>query len=399
MKREAEPASTGRPKLLFLLNEALFFTTHRMPVALAAQQAGCEVHVAAPYEAASVEVIRANGFHYHDLPLKRGGRNPFAELRLLAAFFILLGRIRPHLVHHVAMKPVIFGGLASRILRVPAAVFAITGLGFLFVRDDWPVRLLRALIMPAYRFALGHRNGMTIFQNPDDHALFLRYHLIKPDRCTMIRGCGVEMSEFRPGAKAAGPPIVMFPARIIGDKGVHEFIDAARQLKAAGREARFVLVGRRDPDNPTDVPEATVRGWEREGLVEWWGYRQDMPAVLAQATVICMPSYREGLPRGLIEAAACGVAIVTTDVAGCREVVDHAVSGLLVPPRDGAATANAIGELLGQPEVCAGYARQARFKAEREFSLGQFVDDSIAVYAAVAPAGPFPQKSPNRRAG
>lgn len=260
MKGQARPERIKRPKLLFLLNEALFFTTHRMPVAAAAKAAGCEVHVAAPYEAASVEVIRANGFHYHDLPLKRGGRNPLAELRLLGTFFSLIRQIKPDLVHHVAMKPVIFGGIASRLLRVPAAVFAITGLGFLFVRDDWSARLIRALIMPLYRFALGHPNGITIFQNPDDRALFIRHHLIKLEQDALIRGCGVDMAEFRPGPKAPGPPIVMFPARIIGDKGVHEFIEAARRLKEAGEEAQFVLVGRRDPANPTDVPEDTVRG-------------------------------------------------------------------------------------------------------------------------------------------
>lgn len=392
MKRGAKAEKIKRPKLLFLLNEALFFTTHRMPVALAAKAAGCEVHVAAPYDAAPVELIRANGFRYHDLPLKRGGRNPLAELRLLWAFFSLIRQVRPHLVHHVAMKPVIFGGIASRLLRVPAAVFAITGLGFLFVRDDWQARLIRRLIMPLYRFALGHRNGITIFQNPDDRALFFHHNLVRLDRDALIRGCGVDMAEFRPGPKAPGAPIVMFPARIIGDKGVHEFIAAVRHLKKAGSEARFVLVGRRDPDNPTDVPEETVRGWEAEGLVEWWGYRQDMAEVLPQATVICMPSYREGLPRGLIEAAASGVAIVTTDVAGCREVVDHRLSGLLVPLKNAEATADAIAQLLADPRNCANFAHQARLKAEREFSVEQFVADSLDIYATVVPGGPFARK-------
>jgi glycosyltransferase involved in cell wall biosynthesis len=392
-------ARISRPKLLFLLNEALFFTTHRMPVALAAKDLGCEVHVAAPFDEGPVEIIRANGFHYYDLPLKRGGRNPLAELRLLAAFFALIRKVKPDLVHHVAMKPVIFGGLASRVLRVPAAVFAVTGLGFLFVRDDWAARLIRSLITPLYRFALGHPNSITIFQNPDDRHLFSRRHLLKLDRAVTIRGCGVDMSEFRPGPKPEGPPIVMFPARIIGDKGVHEFIDAVRRLKAEGRDAHFVLVGRRDPANPTDVPEATIQSWQDEGLVEWWGYRQDMPDVLRQATIICMPSYREGLPRGLIEAAASGIAIVTTDVAGCREVVDHRLTGLLVPLKDGAATARAIGDLLDGPDICQQYARQARTKAKTEFSVEQFVADSLAVYEQVLPQGPFAKRPERPKTG
>jgi len=382
----AQAESAAPPRLLFLVNEALFFTTHRLPVAVAAQAAGLEVHVAAPFDAGPVETIAAHGFHYHDLPLERGGRNPLAELRLLARFFALIRRLRPALVHHVAMKPVIYGGLASRLLRVPAVVHAITGLGFLFIRDDPPARLIRRLIIPLYRFALGHPNGRVIFQNPDDLALFLAQRLVDPADVVMIRGCGVDLQQYAPAPAPAGPPIVLFPARIIGDKGVHEFVSAASALKAAGAEARFVLAGRRDPANPTDVPEATIRQWQADGIVEWWGYREDMPSVLAQAAVVCMPSYREGLPRVLIEAAACGVAIVTTDVPGCREVVDDGRTGLLVPLRDGPATAAAIGRLLADPELRAQMAAAGRAKAEREFSVEQFVADTLATYAQVAPA-------------
>jgi len=379
-----EQADATAPRLLFVVNEALFFTTHRLPVAVAAHAAGVEVHVAAPFDAGPVEIIRNHGFHYHDLPLKRGGRNPLDELRLLARCFSLVRRLRPHLVHHVAMKPVIYGGLASRLLGVPAVVHAITGLGFLFIRDDASARLIRRAIMPLYRYALGHRNGRVIFQNPDDLQLFLKHELVAAERTVMIRGCGVDLDEFAPAAPPPGPPIVLFPARIIGDKGVQEFVTAARRLTAAGQPARFVLAGRRDPDNPTDVPEATIRQWEHDGLVEWWGYREDMPAVLAQAAVVCMPSYREGLPRVLIEAAACGVAIVTTDVPGCREVVDDGETGLLVPLRDGAATAAAIEHLLRQPDQRARMGRAGRAKAEREFSVEQFVADTLACYRSVA---------------
>jgi len=177
----------------------------------------------------------------------------------------------------------------------------------------------------------------------------------------------------------------MFPARILGDKGVHEFVHAARTLKAAGANARFVLVGRRDPANPTDVPEATIRAWEAEGLVEWWGFRTDMPAVLLQAHVICMPSYREGLPRGLIEAAACGLPIVSADVPGCREVVRHGETGFLVPVRDGAATAEAIGKLLEDPALRRSMGQAARQMALDEFTVEAFVADTLATYDAVLP--------------
>ncbi len=371
------------PRLLFLMNEALFFTTHRLPVALAAQAAGYDVHVAAPHEDGPVAVIKGAGFHYHDLPLKRGGRGLLGELRLLARCFQLIRRIKPDLVHHVAMKPVIFGGLASRLMGVRAVVHAITGMGFLFIRDDWPARAIRMLIMPLYRYALGHPNARVIFQNPDDLGLFLSRRLVRPEITVMIKGCGVDMTTFAPAPAPHGPIVVMFPARILGDKGVHEFVHAARALKADGCQARFVLVGRRDPANPTDVAEATIRGWEAEGVVEWWGFRTDMPQVLPQAQIICMPSYREGLPRGLIEAAACGLPIVTADVPGCREVVHQGESGFLVPVRDGPATAEAIGKLLKDADLRRSMGQAARQLALDEFTVEAFVADTLATYDAV----------------
>ncbi|MDP6691904.1 MAG: glycosyltransferase family 4 protein [Alphaproteobacteria bacterium] len=378
------------PRLLFLMNEALFFTTHRMPVALAAQAAGFEVHVAAPFAADPVEVIRGCGFHYHVMPLKRGGRSLWGEARLLARCFRLIRLIKPDLVHHVAMKPVIFGGLASRLMGVGAVVHAVTGLGFLFIRDDWLARIIRALIMPLYRFALGHPNARVIFQNPDDLKMFLDRGLVREETTVMIKGCGVDMTIFAPGETPGEPIVVMFPARILGDKGVHEFVQAARALKDAGSEARFVLVGRRDPSNPTDVAEATIRAWEAEDLVEWWGFHSDMPDVLRQAHIVCMPSYREGLPRGLIEAAACGLPIVTADVPGCREVVRQGESGLLVPVRDGPATAEAIGKLLADSGLRRSMGRAARQLALDEFTVEAFVADTMATYEAVLPRGEQP---------
>lgn len=365
------------------MNEALFFTTHRMPVAVAAAKLGYEVHVAAPYEEASVDKIKAQGFAYHDIPLERGGLNPLGELKLIWHLFGLVRRLRPDLVHHVAMKPVTYGGLATRLLGVPAVVHAVTGLGYLFTREDVKSRAIRSLILRLYRFALGHKNAVAIFQNPDDLALFTERDLVDPAIVVMIKGCGCDVNVFKPRPRPARPVTVMFPARILGDKGVNEFIEAVRILKAEGTDARFLLVGRRDPLNPTDVPEETIRGWERDGLVEWWGFRTDMPDVLVEADIICMPSYREGLPRGLIEAASCGLPIVTADVPGCREIVRDDDNGLLVPVRDGKATADALRRLIDDADLRERLGRRSRERAETEFSEEKFVADTLAAYAQV----------------
>ncbi len=374
-------------RLLIIVHEALFFATHRLPVGRAMLARGWEVHVAAPPDADMAARLQAEGFILHPIPLARGGQNPLAEFRLMLALLALLRRLRPMLVHHVSMKPVIWGGMASRLARVKAAVHAITGLGFVFIRQDFKARLLRAVIRRLYRFALGHPNGRAIFQNPDDLALFQANAMVLPGRWCMIKGCGVDMAAFparpEPSEHVQAPPVVMFPARLLGDKGVNEFAAAATELRAEGVAARFVLVGRRDPDNPTDIGEARLKQWVDSGLMEYWGFSTDMAATLAQADLIVMPSYREGLPRGLIEAAATQRAIITADVPGCREVVRHEQNGLLVPVQDAAATAAAMRRLILDADLRRALGRRGRAIAEAEFSVEHFVSESLKAYDAV----------------
>lgn len=371
-------------RLLFVVQEALFFTTHRLPVGLAMRDRGWEVHVAGPADAAVAARITAAGLHFHPIPLGRGGQNPLAELRLLLALAVLFLRLRPALLHLVSIKPVIWGGFAARLLGLPAVVHAITGLGYLFIREDGRRGLLHRVLFRLYRYALHHPNAVTIFQNPDDLSMFAQERLVPPDGWVMIRGCGVDMRVFskqpEPAIGPEHPPVVMFPARLLGDKGVREFVLAAETLRTEGVRARFVLVGRRDPDNPTDIGEAQLQQWIASGTVEHWGYAEDMPTMLARAHIIVLPSYREGLPRGLIEAAAVGRAIVTADVPGCREVVRHEMNGLLVPVRDGQATAAAIRRLLEDSALRHRLAIEGRKMAEREFSVEGFVEASLAAY-------------------
>ncbi|WP_290815404.1 glycosyltransferase family 4 protein [Ferrovibrio sp.] len=381
--------------MLIVVQEALFFTTHRLPVGRAMRQRGWAVHVAAPDDSAIAASLAAEGFTFHPIPLIRSRQNPLAELRLLLVLFGLCLRLRPDLLHLVSVKPVVWGGVAARLLALPAVVHAITGLGYVFIRtakkapglSGTKTDLLRRLVEGLYRLALAHGNSVTIFQNPDDLVVFEQRRLVSQDRTAMIRGCGVDMQVFaaqpEPAIDAEHPPVVMFPARLLGDKGVREFVAAAEQLRAAGVTARFVLIGRRDPDNKTDIGEAQLQAWIDSGAVEYWGFSEDMPATLARAHVIVMPSYREGLPRGLIEAAAIGRAIVTTDAPGCREVVRHEGNGLLVPVGDGVAVAAAIRRLLEDSVLRQRLAARGRAIAEEEFSVEHFVDASLNAYDRV----------------
>ncbi len=375
----------NKGRLLFLLNDAPFFVTHRLSVAVAARQAGWEVHVAVPFEAEAVATISAAGIQHHDAPLARGGTNPLAEFKLMRTYWRLIRRLQPRLVHAVTMKPGAYGGAIARLLGVPGLVIAVTGLGFLFLRDTFKTRMLRRIVLALYGFGLGHRNARAIFQNPDDLALFERHGLVGTTPVHMIKGCGVDLAAFAPTPEPSGPPVVVFPARLIEDKGLHEFIATAKAVKHKGLNAVFHLVGRTDADNPTDVGETMIRRWEAAGLIEWQGFASDMPKIFAACHIVCLPSYREGLPRTLIEAAACGRAIVATDVPGCREVVRDGDNGLLVPARDGAATAAAVIRLIEDPDLRRAMGLRGRAIAEAEFSVEDFVARSLVVYEEVCP--------------
>ncbi len=378
------------PRLLYLVNETHYFSTHWLAVAAAAKAAGCEVHVAAPFAAEGVAAIAAAGLRYHPIPLERRSLSPWGELRLLAAIFALERRLKPDLVHHLTMKPVVWGGLAARAAQVPAAVFSINGLGHLFLGPDLGTRLLRALVTPLYRLSLGHRRSRTVFQNPDDRALFLKLGLVGAARAEQIKGSGVDLTRFRPRPEPDGPPVVLLPARLLAEKGVNEFVAAAKMLRGQGVAGRFALAGRIDPGNPSAIAEATIRAWVAVGTIEWWGHRGDMPEALAEAAIVCLPSYREGTPRALIEASAVGRAIVATDVPGCREIVRDGVNGLLVPARDAAALAQALRRVIEDKALRRELAAAGQRIAVSEFSAARFHGDILAIYRDLLPAGALP---------
>lgn len=364
------------PRLLIVVNDATFFLSHRVPIALAARDAGYDVHVAAPRAEAS-EQIEALGLAFHEIAFSRSGTSPRRELSTAVALARLYRALRPDLVHHVSSKPILYGGFAARLLGVPAVVHAISGLGHVFTAETPRVRMLRPIVLAAYRVAAAHSNAALIFQNDDDRATIGR---TRAKLVTVIRGgSGVDLERFRPTPMPVDEPIVMLPARMTWDKGIAELVEAARELASSGVRARFVLVGGGDHENPEAIPEEQLRAWCAEGVVEWWGHRSDMPDVLAQATLVCLPSYREGLPKALVEACAIGRPIVTTDVPGCRDVIGDGTHGVLVPARDARALAAAIRELLSDRARLERMGREASERARR-FSSVQVVEQTLEVY-------------------
>lgn len=365
--------------LLFVVNVDWFFLSHRLPIAIAAQKSGFDVHIATGITDKQ-SVLESYGLKVHQLGLVRGGVGLLNAVQTVFDLRQILKNIRPDVVHLVTIKPVLLGGLVARWLRVPAVVSAVSGLGYVFMADGFKARMRRGMVGHVYAWALGHPNQAVIFQNPDDRDTLMEATSLPAAKVEMIRGSGVDLAQHALTPAPTGVPVVLFPARLLADKGVFEFVDAARLLQAKGVVARFVLAGLVDSANPTSVSQDQLNAWASDGVVENWGYRTDMPQVMASASLVVLPSYREGLPKALLEAAACGRAVVTTDVPGCRDAIEPGVSGLLVPVRNSDALAHAIEELLTNHEKRGAMGVAGRRLAEQEFDVTAVVDKHLAIY-------------------
>jgi glycosyltransferase involved in cell wall biosynthesis len=365
-------------RLLIIVNVDWFFLSHRLPVALAARDAGFEVHVATTLTGPT-EAIERHGFTLHPITFDRSSIGPIGALQLACSLYALIRKLAPDVVHLVTIKPVLLGGLAARSARVPKVIAAISGLGFVFTAHGTIASMRRTMVALLYRLALSRPNVRVIFQNEDDQALLQRHAAIRDEQVVRIRGSGVDVKHWTMEPLPPCPPVILMAARLLIDKGILEFIEAARTLRGhAG--ARFVLVGNVDPGNPTSLSREQIEQWATDGIIEWWGYRSDMPTVLASAHIVVLPSYREGLPKVLIEAAAAGRAVVTTDVPGCRDAIEAGRTGLLVPPRDAQALARAIRELIDDPARCRTMGESARLLAEYTFDIQPVIDQHLALY-------------------
>lgn len=367
--------------LLFVVNDAAFFLSHRLPVAEAARDKGFSVHVAT-MPGPAVKMIKQLGFTHHSLPLSRSGRNPLKEFAAFFSLLILFRELRPTLVHLVTIKPVLYGGIAARLTKVPGVISAISGLGFLFVkRTGFMGNILRYLVLFLYRLSMGHPNQIVIFQNSIDISTLVGAGGVSRDKITLIHGSGVDLRDFPVIPEPDGIPVVVMASRLLKDKGVHEFVEAAKILQSRGIKARFQLIGDPDTGNPESITANSIRVWQREEVVECLGFRADIPELFSRAHLVTLPSYyREGLPKVLIEASAAGRAIITTDMPGCRDAIVPGVSGLLVPARDTKALADTIQRLIEDSELRQQMGKEGRRLAERKFSIENAVQAHLGIY-------------------
>jgi len=375
-----------KPKLLFLVAEDWYFCSHRLPLAVAAVKAGYEVFIATRTNR-HAEVITSAGLTLIPLQrMRRSGAHPLQELAALAELWRIYRREKPDLVHHVGLKPVIYGSLVALVLGVRNVVNALAGLGFVFSSERLFAKVLRPVIKCIFSFLLKRRNFRVIVQNEHDFEVLTQGVGIASGDVRLIRGAGVDLRLYKEQPPSVQPPLVVLIARMLWDKGVGDFVEAATKIRAMGMNARFALVGIPDPENPSSVPEQQLRTWHDSGNIEWWGYRADIPAVLSMASISCLPTYYgEGVPKALIEAMASSRVIVTTDISGCRELIAKGRNGILVAPRDVLALSAALVALILDPERCRQMGIAGRQMVEQSLSLNQVLKETLELYAELVP--------------
>lgn len=373
------PNGKSLKKLLFLVSEDWYFCSHRLPPARLAALAGYKVIVATRVTNCESQII-GEGFEVIPLTLQRKGKNPISEILSVIELISIYRRTQPDVVHHVALKPVLYGSIASLFVKNVAVVNAMAGLGFVFTSRQTLARILRPIVTKMFRTLFRLSKSILILQNSDDSELLIQSGAVSGERVRLIRGSGVDVNAFVPIDEPFGVPVVLMASRLLWDKGVAEYVDAARILIDRGCKARFVLVGSSDDENPASIPVQQIQDWVEKGLLEYWGHRSDMNDVLGMANVVCLPSYREGLPKVLLEAASCQRAIVATDVPGCREIVRDGENGLLVPPRDAESLAKALEVLLGDPLRRKAMGIEGRRMVESDFSDKSVAIATVAIY-------------------
>lgn len=359
--------------ILYLVTEDWAFLQFRLPMARAARAAGFSVVVASRIEAHRAQ-IEAEGFRAVPLSWRRRSFNPLAALAAVLEIAGVYRRERPDIVHHVAMKPVLLGGLAAWLAGVPAVVNALTGLGTLFIGSGGiKASLIGPFARAVLRFVLHRRNSRLLVQNRDDRDLLIRRLALDPERVRLIRGSGVDTRHFDALPDPPSPPVTLaYVGRFLDDKGVRELVAAYRTLRERGLDLRLILAGTPDPENPTSIPDAEIAEWQALDGVELTGHVSDVRPVWARAHIAVLMSRREGLPKSLLEAASSRRALITSDVPGCREIVEHDRNGLLVPLDDPAALIDAIERLAGDDAL-----RRKFAAASRDLVLSDMAADAV----------------------
>ncbi|MDC6457769.1 glycosyltransferase family 4 protein [Alphaproteobacteria bacterium] len=374
-------SSGMKRRLVFVVNSLDSFESHRFPIAVSALKEGYDVFIVygesrtaklSKFVSIGIKLIKVSG--------RRGSTNIFLEVIYALGLFSVVRKLKPDLIHLITLKPILYGGIAAWLCSVPALVIAVTGMGSIIIKRSLIASAYKALIRSALRIVTLHPNHTIIVQNIDDKADLIAWGVAKSKNVRLIAGSGVDLGQFCMTDERDEIPVVTFLGRLIKDKGFNEFVDAVRILRNRGILARFWVVGSPDYENPTSVSKNELEKLSEENVVELLGYRENVNEIYKETNIVCLPSYREGLPKSLIEAAACGRSIVTTDVPGCRDAITPDVTGFLVPAKAPNVLADKIQTLIENPNLRKQMGGAGRALAEKTFAIEKIVSQHLEIY-------------------
>ena len=371
-------------KILFLVNQLSFFISHRLPIAQAAMVEGFNVVIGYGEVGNSdidPKLLEQKGFKIKHIAMYRGGINLFKDIKTCFHIWRFFKKEKPDIVHLITIKPYLYGGIISRILRVPGVLSAVSGLGTLFISKDLKIKFLRFILYPIYKLTFNHLNQKVIIQNESDSKVLVDWGVLNISKIKLLKGSGVKLKNFIHLNEHRGTPIICFAARLLRDKGIYEFISAAKLLKTRGVPAKFFLAGDLDNNSPSGLNIDDLNRIKDEAIVEVLGHQKDIPTLYSKSHIICLPSYREGLPKSLIEAAAASRVIVTTDVPGCRDAIISDKTGLLVPAKDPHKLADALQWLIEHPKERVAMGKAGRKFAQKEFNIEKIVKSHLDIYS------------------
>lgn len=371
-----------RKKLLFIVNVDWFFISHRLPIAIAALNDGYEVHLACGVTNRQRE-LEALGIIVHPLSMSRSGTSLLKELKVIKEMSAVVKSVSPEIVHLVTIKGAIYGGLVTRFKKIKVRIASISGLGFVFIDESLKARIIRLMVTKLYRIALNSKNTKVIFQNNNDKNIFVKHKIISSEQSLIIRGSGVDLETYKYLPEPAGEKVIMFVARLLKDKGVVEFCEAAINLKQSGFKAKFVLVGDIDLHNPNSFTQSELTTYVNSGYIAHLGFSTNVAELITTSHIMVLPSYREGLPKSLIEAAACGRAVITTDVPGCRDAITPNKTGLLIPIKSSEAMVTAIKKLCDNDDLRVKMGKNGRALAESCFDINEVIKIHLNLYKEV----------------
>lgn len=365
-------------KLLFIVNVDWFFISHRLPIAIEAIKEGYDVHLACGITDKR-ELIENHGITLHEIPFSRSDISLLGELKTLLVLSKVIRAVNADIIHSITIKPVIYANILAKMLGNSRRVSSISGLGYVFIADGLKAHLRRSIVSSLYKLALSGAQTV-IFQNSEDRDTLSKLGIVCTEQEVLIRGSGVNLDDYLVTPEPEQEMVVMLVARLLADKGVNEFVEAAKLVKAQCSNVRMVLVGELDFGNPKSITNKQLKLWVDSDIIEHWGYSHDIPKTMSEANIVVLPSYREGLPKCLIEAAACGRAVITTDVPGCRDAIEEGKTGLLVPARSINQLAEAILILINNKKIRQSFGRNGRSLANTAFNIDDVIIKHLDIY-------------------